>query len=121
MFCPILCAFGTSDDCHFCGKVGHSAEECHFKQPRDKKSAEDSADNKRRPAKRQKLGGENEPQRPLNCKCVICDRVHRGQACPRASGDCFYCGLVGHFIRDCRIKKVDDLRRAGSTPQPPQQ
>ena len=43
--------------------------------------------------------------------CPKCRMDHPGRPCPRDVGGCIYCGKMGHYIRDCRKKQSDDLRR----------
>ena len=59
--------------------------------------------------------------------CPKCRMDHPGRPCPRDLGGCIYCGKMGHYIKDCRKKQSDDLRRntpgtSQPAPQrPPQQ
>ena len=71
------------------------------------------------PAKRQRQQGHPPPRQPSGDNCPRCKRPHVGQSCPRDTGGCLYCGKMGHFIRDCRKKAADDLKRTGNVSQPP--
>ncbi|KAF3774409.1 hypothetical protein EJ110_NYTH53161 [Nymphaea thermarum] len=54
---------------------------------------------------------------PTSQKCPTCSRVHPGKPCYRVTGACLHCGGMGHFIKDCPLKKERDAKKpeAGSS------
>ncbi|KAF3773301.1 hypothetical protein EJ110_NYTH55670 [Nymphaea thermarum] len=44
-------------------------------------------------------------------RCPTCSRVHPEKPCYRVTGACLHCGGMGHFIKDCPIKRERELKK----------
>ncbi|KAF3772537.1 hypothetical protein EJ110_NYTH57654 [Nymphaea thermarum] len=48
---------------------------------------------------------------PTSPRCPTCSHAHPGKPCYRMTGACLHCGGMGHFIKDCPLKKERDLKK----------
>ncbi|KAF3772005.1 hypothetical protein EJ110_NYTH58995 [Nymphaea thermarum] len=53
---------------------------------------------------------------PTSPRCPTCSRAHPGKPCYRMTGACLHCGGMGHFIKDCPLKKERDLKKPEAGP-----
>ncbi|KAF3774570.1 hypothetical protein EJ110_NYTH52873 [Nymphaea thermarum] len=53
---------------------------------------------------------------PNSPRCPTCSRVHPGKSCYRVTGACLHCGGMGHFIKDCPLKKERELKKPEAGP-----
>ncbi|XP_049934310.1 uncharacterized protein LOC126410146 [Nymphaea colorata] len=53
---------------------------------------------------------------PTSQRCPTCSRVHPGKPCYREIGACLHCGRMGHFIKDCPLRKERELKKPEAGP-----
>ncbi|KAF3772662.1 hypothetical protein EJ110_NYTH53438 [Nymphaea thermarum] len=53
---------------------------------------------------------------PTSPRCPTCSHAHPGKPCYRMTGACLHCGGMGHFIKDCPLKKERDLKKPEAGP-----